>query len=68
MHLHSLGYQTDLIFPRFDGIILDRGDYLVIQTPTNSLVTTRPGHAAILGAGPDLSGFGNLTGLCSDIC
>ena len=23
MHLRSLGYQTDLFFPRFDGIILD---------------------------------------------
>lgn len=37
MNLHSLGYQANLIFPRFDGIILDRGDYLVIRTPTNPL-------------------------------
>jgi ribosomal protein S18 acetylase RimI-like enzyme len=35
MHIHSLGYRTDLIFPRFDGLILDRGGYLVIRTPTN---------------------------------
>ncbi len=35
MQVRSLGYRTDLIFPRFDGMILDHGDYLVIQTPTN---------------------------------
>jgi GNAT superfamily N-acetyltransferase len=35
MQIHSLGYRTDLIFPRFDGQIFDRGDYLVIRTPTN---------------------------------
>jgi GNAT superfamily N-acetyltransferase len=35
MILHSLGYRTDLIFASFDGLIIDRGDYLVIQTPSN---------------------------------
>ncbi len=35
MQIHSLGYRTDLIFPRFDGQILDRGTYLVIRTPSN---------------------------------
>lgn len=35
MNLKSLGYRTDLIFPHFDGLILDRGDYLVIRTPAN---------------------------------
>ena len=35
MKLKSLGYRTDLIFPEFDGQIIDRGDYLVILTPTN---------------------------------
>ncbi len=35
MHVQSLGYRTDLIFPRFDGQIIDRGNYLVILTPTN---------------------------------
>ena len=35
MNLKSLGYRTDLIFPSFDGKILDRGDYLVIRSPTN---------------------------------
>jgi len=35
MKAKSLGYQTDLIFPKFDGKILDRGDYLVILTPDN---------------------------------
>jgi len=35
VHLRSLGYRTDLIFPSFEGEILDRGDYLVIRTPSN---------------------------------
>ncbi len=35
MQLKSLGNRTDLIFPQFDGLILDRGDYLVIRTPSN---------------------------------
>jgi GNAT superfamily N-acetyltransferase len=35
MKLRSLGYQTDLIFPAFDGVIVDRGDYLVIRSPLN---------------------------------
>ncbi|MCG3208814.1 MAG: hypothetical protein FOGNACKC_02426 [Anaerolineae bacterium] len=35
MKVRSLGYRTDLIFPAFDGEIIDRGDYLVILTPDN---------------------------------
>lgn len=35
MNVESLGYRTDLIFPTLDGEILDRGDYLVVRTPTN---------------------------------
>lgn len=35
MQVRSLGYQTDLIFPSYDGEIIDRGNYLVIRTPTN---------------------------------
>lgn len=35
MEVHSLGYRTDLFFPRFDGLIEDRGAYLVIRTPSN---------------------------------
>lgn len=35
MQPRSLGYRTDLIFPAFDGQILDRGDYLVILTRSN---------------------------------
>jgi GNAT superfamily N-acetyltransferase len=35
MNVKSLGYRTDLFFPTFDGEIIDRGDYLVIRTPTN---------------------------------
>lgn len=35
MPIRSLGYRTDLIFPRFDGIVEDRGEYTVITTPSN---------------------------------
>lgn len=35
MEVRSLAYRTDLIFPTFDGEILDRGNYLVIRTPSN---------------------------------
>jgi ribosomal protein S18 acetylase RimI-like enzyme len=35
MKIHSLGYRTDLFFPQFEGLILDRGEYLVILTPSN---------------------------------
>ena len=35
MHIRSLGWRTDLIFPRFDGVVTDRGDYLVVRTPSN---------------------------------
>jgi RimJ/RimL family protein N-acetyltransferase len=31
----SLGWRTDLIFARFDGIVTDRGPYLRVLTPTN---------------------------------
>lgn len=34
MDLKSLGYKTELIFPVYDGEIIDRGDYLVIRTPS----------------------------------
>jgi ribosomal protein S18 acetylase RimI-like enzyme len=35
MHVRSLGWRTDLIFPAFDGEIHDRGDHLVVRTPTS---------------------------------
>ena len=35
MRIRSLAYRTDLIFPAFDGKILDRGNYLVVRTPSN---------------------------------
>jgi RimJ/RimL family protein N-acetyltransferase len=31
----SLGWQTDLIFARFDGDVLERGDHLLVRTPSN---------------------------------
>lgn len=33
--LVSLGYRTDLIFPAFDGEILERDGYIVVRTPSN---------------------------------
>jgi GNAT superfamily N-acetyltransferase len=35
VQIKSLGYQTDLIFPAFEGEIADRGDYVVVRTPSN---------------------------------
>lgn len=35
MQVQSLGYRTDLFFSTFDGLTIDRGKYLVIQTPAN---------------------------------
>lgn len=35
MQIRSLGYRTDLIFSRFQGMVVDRGDHLVIRTPSN---------------------------------
>ena len=35
MNIQSLGYKTDLFFPRFDGEVVDRGDYTVVRTPSN---------------------------------
>jgi len=35
MNLRSLACRTDLIFPRYDGEITDRGHYLVVKTPDN---------------------------------
>jgi ribosomal protein S18 acetylase RimI-like enzyme len=35
MKIRSLAYRTDLFFPAFDGQIIDRGNYLVIRTPSN---------------------------------
>jgi len=31
----SLGWRTDLIFARFDGQVIDRGNHLCVRTPTN---------------------------------
>ena len=35
MQIQSLGYRVHLIFPHFDGVVTDKGDYTVIRTPTN---------------------------------
>lgn len=35
MNIKSLGFKTDLIFNRHDGLIIDRGDYIVIKTLKN---------------------------------
>jgi GNAT superfamily N-acetyltransferase len=35
MKIDSLAFKTDLFFHRFNGIVLEFEDYLVVQTPTN---------------------------------
>jgi RimJ/RimL family protein N-acetyltransferase len=34
-HGLTLGWQTDLIFARFDGEVMDRGSHLLVRTPGN---------------------------------
>ena len=35
MHLRSLGYRTDLIFARFQGVVEDLGDVTRVLNPDN---------------------------------
>ncbi|NUM88688.1 MAG: GNAT family N-acetyltransferase [Bdellovibrionales bacterium] len=35
MAIQSLGFKTEMIFHRFDGVVVDRGDYIVVKTPSN---------------------------------
>ncbi len=35
MNVRSLAYRTNLFFPAYEGQILDRGEYLVVRTPSN---------------------------------
>lgn len=37
MRVENLGWRTHLIFPRFDGIVIDRGSYSVVRTVSNPL-------------------------------
>lgn len=42
MNLRALGYRTDLIFPRFDGIILDRSGYYFPVGRNRMKITLHP--------------------------
>jgi GNAT superfamily N-acetyltransferase len=55
MKLRSLGFQTDLIFVRFDGKVTDRDDYLVAETPENP--TYYWGNFIIFKRAPQLGDF-----------
>ncbi|NNF05463.1 MAG: GNAT family N-acetyltransferase [Candidatus Eisenbacteria bacterium] len=35
MNVSTLGLRTELIFHRFDGVVTDRGDHMVIEAPAN---------------------------------
>lgn len=35
MHIQSLARRTDFIFSRFSGVVVDKGHYTLIQTPSN---------------------------------
>jgi GNAT superfamily N-acetyltransferase len=63
MNVKSLGYRTDLIFPAFDGEIIDRGGYLVIRSPANPtfywgnfLLFSQPPQEGDFGLWQDLFG------------
>ncbi len=62
MQIQSLGYQTDLIFARFSGEIVDHSDYTVIRTPSNPtfwygnfIVFPKPPEAADVTRWMDIS-------------
>lgn len=57
MPLRSLGFRTDLILTRFDGVVEDRGDYLVVRTPTNPRYYW--GNLLIFDRSPRLGDFGH---------
>ena len=57
LNLRSLGMRSEFIFVDFDGVIEDRGDYLVVRTPENPtyfwgnfIVMRRPPRAGDLAA------------------
>lgn len=50
MVAESLSVKTDLIFWRHHGIVIDRGEYLVIQTPR--IPTWRDGHLIVFAHAP----------------
>lgn len=53
MRVRSLAYRTDLMFPAFDGSIVDRGDYLVVTTPS---IPKFPRGNFVLFPGPPRAG------------
>lgn len=55
MEVRSLGNRTDLIFQRFEGEVLDRGDYLVLLTPSNP--TYRWGNMLLFSDPPEEGDF-----------
>jgi GNAT superfamily N-acetyltransferase len=55
MQIKSLGYQTDLMFPAFDGEIVDCGTYLVVRTPSNP--TFYWGNFLLFSAPPEEGDF-----------
>ncbi|HEX7021645.1 MAG TPA: hypothetical protein VF171_02230, partial [Trueperaceae bacterium] len=61
MELASLGCRTDLFFHRFEGEVTDRGDYLVVRTPSNP--TYRWGNFLLFDRPPGEGDFGRWTEL-----
>ena len=55
MIINSLGYRTDLFFPRFDGEVIHRSGYLVVRTPANP--TFYWGNFLLFAAPPALGDF-----------
>lgn len=55
MDLRSFGNRTDLIFQRFEGEVIDRGNYLVLLTPSNP--TYRWGNMLLFTDPPGVGDF-----------
>jgi GNAT superfamily N-acetyltransferase len=61
MNVRSLAYRTDMIFIAFDGVILDRGDYLVLRSPRNPAFYW--GNHLLFAAPPRAGDFDRWRGL-----
>ncbi len=61
MNPRSLGYRTDFIFPRFEGVIDRRGDYWRVLTPSNP--TFHWGNFLLFDGPPCADAFARWTAL-----
>ncbi len=64
MEPRTLGCRTDLIFHRFEGVVRDRGDYLLIRTPSNP--TYHWGNFLLFAEAPEAGDLARWTALSKE--